>query len=254
MFKIAYTNIADKWVAKFIGKPTKTTLPSPVMILDVSGSMGNNTFKVVASYKSLLLSSGYPRDTKIRFITFGEYEASFEFTLGTLNSRSREFNSEYHRSTKMAPIVPLLKKVVHQTTEPLWITIISDGILNDASLFHDKFQETFGDFSPQSRISVSMVRLSTNYYGCPETKALCAISTLSAAGGSLKEFDDSDDIETLIELPVQGVFCKLSTQFSLPLPQAILQTKFIWLMVMYSLCPRSQTNWLLEMNRWKWKK
>ena len=101
----------------------------------------------------------------------------------------------------MAPIVPLLKKVVHQTTEPLWITIISDGILNDASLFHDKFQETFGDFSPQSRISVSMVRLSTNYYGCPETKALCAISTLSAAGGSLKEFYHSEYIDKLIDLP-----------------------------------------------------
>lgn len=201
MVRIACTQIAGKWVAKFIGKPTQTIRPSPVMILDVSGSMGNNTFKVVASYKQLLLAAGYPADTKIRFIVFGQHESSFEFPLGRLDTKHSYFDSRNQGATKMAPIVPLVKKVLEQTTEPLWFTIVSDGVLNDGPLFYNRFGQVFGDFAAQSRISVSMVRLTTSSWGFPETKALCAISTLSTAGGNLLETYDATRINSLIELP-----------------------------------------------------
>jgi hypothetical protein len=171
----------EKYICRFTNNseeeqtgPKKPT--TIVVVLDVSGSMGNHGVSAMSKFKEVHLNFMDPQ-TRVCVIAFHSHSTLIETTLRDLNP------SQFGGSggTSMCPTIPFIVQVLqkYQATD-IMMTIVSDGEICDVNSFPILFEQQCSRFFNSQNVSMTMIRLNTG--GTPTVKELCMFAKLSREG------------------------------------------------------------------------
>ena len=108
-----------------------------VVILDESGSMGNDGIEAMKKYKKVHLNFMDPK-TRVCIIAFQSSSRLVETTLEDLNPS--EFNGK--GGTIMCPTIPIITQVLQKYKyTDIRMTIVSDGEIGDAHSLQNLFEQ-----------------------------------------------------------------------------------------------------------------
>lgn len=161
--------------------PPSTTSPSslatPVVILDQSGSMGQWATRCPPIISDALIQAGFTPDQQVEFITFASRSAQSTTTAWDLRNKGVESRG----GTYMTGAIKRLRQIIGTSSKPLQLIVISDGELHDlpqALVAADDLRvECQGR---TGAIDASLVRLMTSSYANPDTRAISCLGQLSA--------------------------------------------------------------------------
>jgi hypothetical protein len=157
------------------GPKNQTTL---VCVLDESGSMGNDGVSAMNKFKEVHLKFMDPQ-TRVCVIAFDNTARLVETTLRDLNPY--EFGGK--GGTCLCPTISIITGVLdkYQSTD-IMMTIVSDGEIGDTHSFPSEFKRQCSRFFNSPNISMTMIRLTTSYWGTPAVKELCMFAQMSSQG------------------------------------------------------------------------
>ncbi len=198
-----------------------------VVIMDESGSMGNDGIEALKKYKKVHLNFMDPK-TRVCIIAFQTSSRLVETTLEDLNPS--EFNGK--GGTIMCPTIPIITQVLQKyKSTDIRMTIVSDGEISDTHSLQNLFEQQCSNFFNSPNISITMIRLITSYYGTPAIKELCMFAKMSSEGAGelitlnpseltmfdeiFKSQDNSYQISSLAQNLGNDVFQQNSTSLSL---------------------------------------
>ena len=171
----------EKYICRFTNNseeeqtgPKKPT--TIVVVLDVSGSMGNHGVSAMSKFKEVHMKF-MDSQTRVCVIAFESHSTLIETTLRDLNP------SQFGGSggTSMCPTIPFIVQVLqkYQATD-IMMTIVSDGEICDVNSFPILFEQQCSRFFNSQNVSMTMIRLNTG--GTPTVKELCMFAKLSREG------------------------------------------------------------------------
>ena len=157
------------------GPKNQTTL---VCVLDESGSMGNHGVSAMNKFKEVHMKFMDPQ-TRVCVIAFDNTARLVETTLQDLNPY--EFGGK--GGTCLCPTIPIITRVLdkYRSTD-IMMTIVSDGEIGDTHSFPSQFEQQCSYFFNSPNISMTMIRLTTSYWGTPAVKELCMFAQMSSQG------------------------------------------------------------------------
>lgn len=188
------------------GSPSKATSNlETIILLDVSGSMGQNVSRIVRDYiPNALEKAGYRPKDKVSLVTFSNGATIYEYSV--VDFRQSSLSSQ--GNTFMRPGVDLVRNIIIKSkARDIRIITISDGEL------HDQI-ETFQAASKlaaylkdvNGSVASSAIRLFTSS-SQPDTRGLSSMLQLdtasrssAASGRTLVDIDASNDRSLIIQM------------------------------------------------------
>jgi hypothetical protein len=167
---LAKINIPDSTVVK--NHKSTTMNPKMIIILDRSGSMGQNVKRLVnIILPKVIHNLGYTDDDKITLITFDTTSEIYEMNI----SQMKSCNIASRGRTMFKPALQLLNKYLttfnHNT---LRILTISDGMMHDIDHVIKYASSISSDFASNRQINSQAVRYFTSS-SQPDTRGLASI-------------------------------------------------------------------------------
>jgi hypothetical protein len=157
------------------GPKNQTTL---VCVLDESGSMGTSGIDAMNKFKEVHMKFMDPQ-TRVCVIAFDNTARLVETTLRDLNPY--EFGGK--GGTCLCPTIPIITRVLDKyRSTNIMMMIVSDGEIGDTHSFPSLFEQQCSRFFNSPNISMTMIRLTTSYWGTPAVKELCMFAQMSSQG------------------------------------------------------------------------
>jgi len=163
-----------------------------IIIIDVSGSMGQNVGRLFNNYLPMALTkAGYNNNDNIKVITFSSNSRVCDYTITSLKY-SRQIAES---STYMTNAIINLSKIIESSKKDKFrIMTISDGVLNDQIQTineSNKLVTTLKKYNKQ--INSTAIRLYTSLEAQPDTRGL----------SSVLQFTTIDTSNMLIDINLQ---------------------------------------------------
>ena len=198
---------ADGFIAQFnvVEAETKKTNCSDglemIVILDRSGSMGQNVRRLVQTViPQALTSLGFANDDKIHLITFDSVMEYLYLSVGELVCCPVQARGCTNMTSAISKLGQLLNTMLDKNVR---ILAISDGDLHDQKSTVNKASEIFNKYSGKLNCSSHAVRYSTSS-SMPDTRGLSSVLQLNTSGtSSLLDIHYSNSLKSTSDQIVQ---------------------------------------------------
>jgi hypothetical protein len=151
-----------------------------IIILDVSGSMGNYVTKIITRYipDALLRLNNNPFSDPVHLITFSDTSHTYRYTGNAMRTSGQKSAG----MTYMAPCIDNLKRVIDEAPcKQFRILTISDGDLNDQIQTINAATKLASEINGKYMIRSTAIRLFTSSQQ-PDTRGLASILQLNNVG------------------------------------------------------------------------
>ncbi|KAJ3159351.1 hypothetical protein HK101_001091 [Irineochytrium annulatum] len=188
-------------------KPTEK--PHTIVVLDISGSMGQNVERIVTKILPLCFDPlEYKSTDPVTLITFESNSTIIETTVAGLAASTLRSRG----GTTMAPAVRLLATKLMQlygdgsNTAPMRLLTISDGDVGDQQLTVQEASKV-AEYMKDKNIAINSqaIRYYTSTYGEPDTRALCSLLQLNPASGTATNVAASTDFPSIAKQLVDAI-------------------------------------------------
>lgn len=159
----------------------KKTLPTILIVQDVSGSMGNLVSSVLSgALPSAMLEKGYNPNTDVHVITFAS-DAKILKVNGKIPT-IRTLQNEFFQGDGFTNLAGVFELVKHRLSkcENVCMFAVSDGEIGDVQETL-RIAKNYYD-SSSARVDVTMIRLKTSHHSNPDTVALACLGQFSTIG------------------------------------------------------------------------
>lgn len=162
-------------------------LPIPILILDVSGSMGQLVGLALQYTQKALITLGYDEDTTMHIITFSSCSKAYVTTIRNMmhNGISSWGGTSFSEVPNDLLKILSTTKNNNNRSNSYNIICISDGEISDQEYSMKNIENLKHVMDNNNNYNVCSIRLFSSTYGTPDTRVLVGVSRLDNTGKNI---------------------------------------------------------------------
>lgn len=199
LHKVSSGYVAEVYVKEKTGKSnSKGDNIELILVVDRSGSMGQNYTKIFKQIVPMLLDKiSYPSGKEVHFITF---DSSTEYRKINKEGFMNPKNENARGCTYMEGVFNELQKIIIDPTLSYRILSLSDGDLHDSEKTSKRASEFYESIKGKFNINSQAIRFFSSSYANPDTMGLASMLQLnSMIQCKLLDINANDEISNIVK-------------------------------------------------------